>query len=161
MGAVVSSSADVARLFAFLLNEPREHIYSLHVSGSNEVVGVELVGMGGMTEATCGVGDVFRSALLSGAAAIILIHNHPSGRATPSPSDRALTEELRGAGRLLRIPLLDHVVIARRGYFSFADHGLFESLRGAWQSAAERSTAQHRRAKQRFTWWEGGELCEG
>ena len=123
LGAVISSSADVARLFGFLIYEPREHIYSLHVSGSNVVIGVELVGMGGMSEATCGVADVFRSALLSGAAALVIVHNHPSGRPMPSQADRTLTEELRQAGRLLRVPLLDHLIVGRRGHYSFADHG--------------------------------------
>lgn len=68
--------------------------------------------------------EVFRSAIVAGAAAIILVHNHPSGDPTPSAEDRALTEQLVAAGKLLDIPVHDHVVIGRERYVSFAETGL-------------------------------------
>src|SRR5438132_337357 len=63
-------------------------------------------------------------ALLARAAAIILCHNHPSGDPTPSADDRAVTEQLVAAGRLLDIPVLDHVIIGRGRYVSFSEAGL-------------------------------------
>jgi DNA repair protein RadC len=68
--------------------------------------------------------EVFREAIAERAAAIILVHNHPSGDPTPSPDDRAVTEQLVAAGRLLDIPVHDHVIIGRGRFCSFAESGL-------------------------------------
>lgn len=68
--------------------------------------------------------EVFREAIAERAAAIILVHNHPSGDPTPSADDRAITAQLVAAGRLLDIPVADHVVIGRGRYLSFAEGGL-------------------------------------
>lgn len=68
--------------------------------------------------------EVFREAISENAAAIILVHNHPSGDPTPSPDDRVTTEQLVAAGRLLDIPVQDHIIIGRGRYLSFAEAGL-------------------------------------
>jgi DNA repair protein RadC len=68
--------------------------------------------------------EVFREAIAENAAAIILIHNHPSGDPTPSPDDRITTEQLVQAGRVLDIPVHDHIIIGRGRYLSFAEAGL-------------------------------------
>jgi len=68
--------------------------------------------------------EVFREAIAERAAAIILVHNHPSGDPTPSADDRSITAQLVAAGRLLDIPVADHVVIGRGRYLSFAEGGL-------------------------------------
>lgn len=68
--------------------------------------------------------EVYREAIAERAAGIILIHNHPSGDPTPSPEDKVVTEQLVLAGRLLGIPVFDHVIIGRGRYTSFAEAGL-------------------------------------
>jgi DNA repair protein RadC len=68
--------------------------------------------------------EVFREAIAENAAAIILVHNHPSGDPTPSPDDRITTEQLVQAGRLLDIPVQDHIIVGRGRYISFAEAGL-------------------------------------
>jgi len=68
--------------------------------------------------------EVFREAIAERAAAIVLVHNHPSGDPTPSPDDRAVTEQLVAAGRLLDIPVHDHVIVGRGRFVSFAEAGL-------------------------------------
>jgi DNA repair protein RadC len=68
--------------------------------------------------------EVFREAIAERAAAIVLVHNHPSGDPTPSPDDRLVTEQLVAAGRLLDIPVHDHVIVGRGRYLSFAEAGL-------------------------------------
>jgi DNA repair protein RadC len=68
--------------------------------------------------------EVFREAIAEGAAALVLVHNHPSGDPTPSAEDRAVTRQLVAAGRLLDIPVHDHVVLGRGRYVSFAESGL-------------------------------------
>ena len=68
--------------------------------------------------------EVFRAAILANAAAVVFVHNHPSGDPTPSADDRAVTAQLVAAGRLLDIPVADHLVIGRGRYISFAEGGL-------------------------------------
>ncbi|MGI8498570.1 MAG: JAB domain-containing protein [Gemmatimonadaceae bacterium] len=68
--------------------------------------------------------EVFCAAIVAGAAAVILAHNHPSGDPTPSADDRAVTDQLVAAGRLLDIPVHDHVIVGRGRYVSFAEAGL-------------------------------------
>ncbi|MGI8496133.1 MAG: JAB domain-containing protein [Gemmatimonadaceae bacterium] len=68
--------------------------------------------------------EVFCAAIVAGAAAVILSHNHPSGDPTPSADDRAVTDQLVAAGRLLDIPVHDHVIVGRGRYVSFAEAGL-------------------------------------
>lgn len=68
--------------------------------------------------------EVFRVAIALSSVALILIHNHPSGDATPSPDDRAVTDQLIAAGRLLDIPVHDHIIVGRGRYTSFAEAGL-------------------------------------
>ena len=68
--------------------------------------------------------EVFRSAIAEGAAAIILLHNHPSGDPTPSPEDRSVTQQLAEAGKVVGIPVVDHVVIGDARYTSFVEAGL-------------------------------------
>jgi DNA repair protein RadC len=68
--------------------------------------------------------EVFREAIAERAASIVLVHNHPSGDPTPSPDDRAITSQLVAAGRLLDIPIQDHIVIGRGRFVSFAETGL-------------------------------------
>jgi len=67
--------------------------------------------------------EVFREAIAERAAAILLLHNHPSGDPTPSPEDRAVTAQLVGAGWLLGIPVYDHVIVGRGRYVSFLEEG--------------------------------------
>ncbi len=71
--------------------------------------------------------EVFRQAIVERAATIILVHNHPSGDPTPSPEDEAVTDQLFMAGRLLDIPVQDHVIIGRGRYVSMVEAGLFRT----------------------------------
>ena len=68
--------------------------------------------------------EVFRAAIVAGAAALVLVHNHPSGDPTPSSDDRAITNQLVAAGRLLDIPVHDHVILGAGRYASFAEAGI-------------------------------------
>ena len=68
--------------------------------------------------------EVFRSAIINGAAAVILAHNHPSGDPAPSDEDLQITKRLCAAGKLIGIKCLDHIIIGSGRYFSFADQGL-------------------------------------
>lgn len=71
--------------------------------------------------------EVFRPAIIESAAALILVHNHPSGDPVPSPDDRAITRQLAEAGRILGVPILDHIIIGDGRYVSFVEAGLLAS----------------------------------
>jgi DNA repair protein RadC len=71
---------------------------------------------------------VFRPALREGAAALVVVHNHPSGDPAPSAEDREVTRRLVQAGALLGVPLLDHVVVAERGWVSLREQGDLSAL---------------------------------
>lgn len=84
-----------------------------------------------MTEAPVAPSEIYRTAPLASAAAVLMVHNHPSGHGTPSAEDHRLTRRLVAAGELLALPLLDHVILGLRNHYSFADHGLISEYRSA------------------------------
>lgn len=81
-----------------------------------------VLSVGSATAAVVSAREIFIRALSAGAVQIVLIHNHPSGRAEPSGEDQAVTEQVAAAGSLLGIPLSDHIIIGDRAYYSFREH---------------------------------------
>lgn len=123
---VVRCPADVAEYLGAELSElAQEQLRVILLDTKNRVLGVQLVYQGGINATAIRLADCFREAVARGAAAVILVHNHPSGEPTPSPEDARLTEEAGRAGELLGIELLDHVVVARQGHVSLREHGLY------------------------------------
>src|SRR5207302_8829691 len=102
----------------------REVFLALVLDGKNQLLGFNQVSVGSLSAALVHPREVFKAAILANAAAIILVHNHPSGDPEPSPEDRAITGRLKEAGELLGIKVLDHVVIGDGRYVSFADQQL-------------------------------------
>jgi len=91
----------------------------------NDLIGVETVSIGSIISANMAPRDVFKSAILANAVAIIICHNHPSGSLIPSDSDIALTKQIVEAGELLGIKVLDHLVVSNKGYKSMRDYHEF------------------------------------
>lgn len=106
--------------------ELTEVFWVLHLDAKHHVMhgGPVAVSKGILQASLTSPREVFRGAILAGAAAVILAHNHPSGDPTPSADDRLVTEQLVAAGRLLDIPVHDHIVIGNGRYVSFAEAGL-------------------------------------
>ena len=126
----ITSSQDVVALCAPRLRGlQHERCDLIFLNGGNDVMALEVLSEGSLTESPVNVRAIVERANRHHAAAMILVHNHPSGHTQPSAGDRALTEELTLAGELLRIHLLDHVIIGRQDHYSFADHGLIEEYR--------------------------------
>jgi DNA repair protein RadC len=96
----------------------QEELRVLLLNTKNVVTGMVTVYLGNLAGSSVRVGEVFRDAVRRQAAAIVVVHNHPSGDPTPSADDLRITAELAEAGRLLDIELLDHVVVARSGWVS-------------------------------------------
>ena len=91
---------------------------------ANKAIGIFEVSSGSATGTVADPRLIFASALKANACGLIIAHNHPSGNLKPSQADIELTKKLREGGRLLEIPLLDHLVVTTEGYYSFADEGL-------------------------------------
>lgn len=120
----ITTSSEVFQLFHFLGLETKEHFMALHLDSKNRILCIDNVSTGSLNASIVHPREVFKGVLLSSAAAIILLHNHPSGDPTPSREDLELTGRLREAGELLGIRVLDHVIIGSGCYVSLADRGL-------------------------------------
>ena len=121
---VVRNSADAYRVMAPLLMDlHQEEFWLLLLNQGNRVIGRRQISLGGLNKTLADARVIFRRALEDRACSIILFHNHPSGSRTPSKADIALTEKLFAAGGLVDIQVLDHIIVAGKGYYSFADEG--------------------------------------
>ena len=118
-------SADVYRDFGGLSLSDRECFAVLLLDGKHRVTGFHMVSVGCLQGTPVHPREVFKAAIVGNAAALIVVHNHPSGDPTPSADDHAITERLRACGEMLGVPLLDHVIVAADGYWSLMDGGLF------------------------------------
>lgn len=124
-GLRIASSRDVdAAMRPRLADALVEHFLAVALDAKNRPIGEIEVARGSLSACPVAPADVFRSLLLEGASGVVLVHNHPSGVPAPSPEDLDLTERLVGAGDLLGVRVLDHVIVGREGYFSFLDAGL-------------------------------------
>ncbi|HVM30080.1 MAG TPA: DNA repair protein RadC [Candidatus Limnocylindrales bacterium] len=121
----IRSPRDVVdRLAATMAGLPREELRVLLLNTRNVVLREQLVYQGNVSTALVRVAELFRDAVRIHAAGLIVVHNHPSGDPEPSPDDLHLTAEAIAAGRLLDIPVLDHIVIASGGHVSLRDRGV-------------------------------------
>ncbi len=124
-GAPVRWPRDVYEIFAQKLEDlPVEEFHVAVLDSQHRLERDITVTRGLLNSSLVHPREVFREAIAERAAAIILVHNHPSGDPTPSPDDKSVTEQLVQAGRLLDIPVQDHVIIGRGRYISFAEAGL-------------------------------------
>jgi len=111
-------------LMAEMASLEKEHFVVLYLDTRNRLLGKETAYIGSLNASHIRVGEVFRDAVRRNCAAIIVAHNHPSGDPTPSPEDVQLTVQLREAGDMLDIELLDHLVIGRQRFVSLRERGL-------------------------------------
>lgn len=102
----------------------QEQFYVLFLSRNNSVVGYYPASKGGLAGTVADPRLILSAALKVPCCAMILAHNHPSGNLKPSRADEQLTAKIKQAGQLLDIQVLDHLILTRDGYFSFADEGI-------------------------------------
>ncbi len=117
------SAQDVFEIFRDLRLEAKEHFVALHLDGKNRIICLDRVSVGSLNQSIVHPRELFKTACLSSAAAIILIHNHPTGDPTPSREDLSITRRLKEAGDILGIKVLDHIIIGD-GFHSFVENGL-------------------------------------
>ncbi len=126
-GIRIRTARDVVPLINHLLDRPQEHVVSISLSGAHEVIKIRTVSIGLLTSCPIHPREVFVGPITDRAFSVILAHNHPSGDPTPSEEDKKVTRQLALAASTLGIRLLDHIVVAKRGFYSFQEAGLLAS----------------------------------
>jgi DNA repair protein RadC len=123
-GTRYTAPRQVYDAFSFLMEETKEMFLCIHLDGKNRAICYDLVSIGSLNQSIVCPRSVFQTALLSNAAALILIHQHPSGDPTPSSEDIAITRRLKEAGEIINCKVLDHIIIGQDEYLSFVERGL-------------------------------------
>ena len=120
-GSAIRGPEDVWRTVRHYADRPQECFLALALNGAHEVMDKTLVSMGLVNRTLVHPREVFAPALAARAAAVVVAHNHPSGRLEASNEDHEVTRRLKEAGEILGIPLLDHVLFTGKGYLSLTD----------------------------------------
>lgn len=119
---IMNSPGKVAQwLRSVAPNNSQEHIIALYLDGAHQPVGFSVVSTGLQTSCPVHPREVFQRAIALGAYSLILAHNHPSGNVEPSAEDVKITAQIKDAGKVVGIRLLDHIIISDEGYYSFQE----------------------------------------
>jgi len=122
---LIKSSEGAYHVIADVLSDlPHEEFWVLYLNRKNEVIKKENISKGGISGTIADSKIIFKVAIEQLASAIIICHNHPSGNLKPSAADLSLTKKLKEIGVMLDTPVLDHLIIGEKDYFSFADENL-------------------------------------
>ncbi len=128
LAAKISTSTDAAQYFRAIFDseqlEIREQAMAIFLNSANNTIGYYLVSIGGITATLIDPRLIFRAAIESGATAIILAHNHPTGSLIVSDADKRITQKIKEGGNILDIRLLDHIILTSDSFTSMADEGL-------------------------------------
>ena len=124
----ISSSKDAYEILMSHWDESKidfvEQFKVILLNRVNKVLGIYEVSTGGVSGTVADPKLIFGAAIKANSSGLILSHSHPSGNIQPSQADIALTRKIKDGGRLLEIPVLDHIIVTSEGYYSFADEGL-------------------------------------
>lgn len=123
-GARYTDPQQIFDAFRWMRNETKEWFLSLHLDGKNRIICIDVVSIGSLNQSIVHPRETFKTALMSSAAALILVHNHPTNDPTPSREDLSITRRLREAGEIIGIKVLDHIIIGDETFTSFASQGL-------------------------------------
>jgi DNA repair protein RadC len=128
-GQKIRGPEDILPLVQHILDRQQEVFLRITLNGAHEVISTRIVTIGLANLCQIHPREVFAEALTERACAMVVVHNHPSGDPHPSPEDRDVTKRLQSAADILGIRLLDHVIVSKRGFYSFSDD------RVAWHPA--------------------------
>ncbi len=124
----INSSIEVYKVLKenwnFEIIEFIEEFKIILLNRANRVLGIVLISVGGTAGTISDPKVIFVSALKCNASSVVLCHNHPSGNLKPSQADIELTRKLKAAGQFIDLPIIEHIILTKDGYLSFADEGL-------------------------------------
>lgn len=121
-GLKISFPADVLPLIRHYADRKQEHFICVSLNGSNEVIAERVISIGLVSKTQVHPREVFADSITDRASAIIVAHNHPSGGVDPSKEDIAITKQLKSAGEILGIKLLDHIIFNHKIHYSFLEN---------------------------------------
>jgi len=122
-GTRIETPAEILPLVRHYADRKQEHFLCATVNGANEVLNVRVISIGLIDRSPVHPREVFADAVTDRASGIIVAHNHPAGGLDPSPADVEITRQLKQAGEIVGIVLLDHIIFNRTNYFSFLESG--------------------------------------
>lgn len=120
----IETAEDVVSLLADIVGKSQEHFVCITLNGANELIEKRIVTIGLLDKSLVHPRDVFADVITDRAAAVIFAHNHPSGDLQPSAHDLETERQLEEAAKIIGIRVLDHVIVSKKGYFSFQEAGL-------------------------------------
>ena len=147
----VLNSVDVYKVMQQVLlrenkiDRNKEHFWVVCLSQSNKILLIELVSLGTMKKSLVDPTEVFSFALQKRAAQLIMVHNHPGGSIAPSPEDTDITDRMYQVGLFLDLPVIDHLIITERKFYSFKDTGLLAEL-----SKSEKYVLKYKKEEKRL-----------
>lgn len=122
-GSKIQTPADLLPHVRHYADRKQEHFICASVNGANEILNIRVVSIGLIDRTPVHPREVFADALMDRASGVIVAHNHPAGGLEPSATDAEVTKQLKAAGAVIGITLLDHIIFNRTGYFSFIEAG--------------------------------------
>jgi DNA repair protein RadC len=122
-GVKITTPADILPLIRNYADRKQEHFLSITINGANEVLNIRVVTIGLVDRTPVHPREVFAEVMADRASGVILAHNHPEGSLEPSPADVDVTRQIKQAGEIVGIQLLDHIIFNRSGYYSFLEEG--------------------------------------
>ena len=122
--ARLTQPSQIWELFRWLGRESKEYMIVLLLDGKNRLNAVDICSIGTLNQSLCHPREIFKSALIASCAAIVILHNHPSGCTEPSSEDVQITRRLKEASEIIGIKLLDHLIVSADEYTSFVEKGL-------------------------------------
>jgi len=121
----IRGSKDAASYIRPLIGDlNHEEFWIIYLNRRNAILASERLSMGGMTGTVIDVRLILKKALERRATSLIACHNHPSGNLEPSDADKKITRQLKEAGAIMEIPVIDHIIVTQSGHYSFADEGM-------------------------------------
>lgn len=127
-GLKIKFPSDVLPLIRHYGDRKQEHFICVSINGANEVMNVRVITIGLINKSHVHPREVFADVIADRASALIIAHNHPAGDLAPSKEDKAVTAQIKEAGKLLGINLLDHIIFNNKSYYSFVEHGALEKI---------------------------------
>ena len=122
----ITAARDVLPLLTDIAEKQQEYFVCISLNGANEVIEKRVVTIGLLDKSPVHPREVFADVIADRAASVIFAHNHPSGELQPSEADLRMHDQLTEAGKILGLRILDHVIVTRKGYYSFQEAGLIE-----------------------------------
>jgi DNA repair protein RadC len=124
-GTKIETPSDVLPLIRHYAERKQEHFISASINGANEVMNIRVISIGLVDRTSVHPREVFADALTDRASGVVVAHNHPAGSLEPSSWDIEITKQLKAAGEVVGVALLDHIIFNRTGYYSFLESGKF------------------------------------